>query len=65
MQAFRDFVNEIAKLPETYFVSQRELLEWMMDPKPLSHMDEVQALQCAQKPPGAEVCGKEREQQCV
>jgi hypothetical protein len=37
----------------------------MKDPKPLTRMNEVQALQCAQKPPGTEACGKDREQQCV
>jgi hypothetical protein len=65
-EALKEFLAEVAALPHTYLVSQRQLIEWMRSPLPLDRLaTEASYLKCDTAPPGPKPCLKSEEALCL
>nr|XP_004931841.2 chitin deacetylase 1 [Bombyx mori] len=44
--AFKNFLNELQKLPDVYFVTYKEILDWIKRPTPVVQLKKFQPWQC-------------------
>lgn len=44
--AFSKFIDDTLQLPDVYFVTSNQMIEWMRDPKPLSELQNFQPWKC-------------------
>ncbi|VDL73125.1 unnamed protein product [Nippostrongylus brasiliensis] len=49
MQALQRFLEEIQYRKDVYVVTLKQLIEWMRNPVPLSHISQSEAVRCSQK----------------
>ncbi|CAB3253442.1 unnamed protein product [Arctia plantaginis] len=49
LQAFKKFYNEISKLPDVYFVTYKQLIDWIRRPTPVLQLKKFQPWQCKER----------------
>ncbi|XP_063386542.1 chitin deacetylase 1 [Cydia fagiglandana] len=46
LHAFKKFISELMKLPDVYFVTNKQAIEWMKRPTPVLHINKFEPWQC-------------------
>lgn len=54
-EGFLSFLDALLKLPDVYFITSSQLIEWMKQPTPLSKIHEFAPWQCGEKAQGRSV----------